>query len=221
MSGGRSSTGNRSRLVRVAATLGMCALSNGPGEAGETKPHPAASLQTIVILRHGERAERGLGQLNCQGLNRALALPGVLARKFGKPDFLFAPSPAYEKEDFGKPYSYVRPLATIEPTAIRFGLPLDATLGFSETAKLRKRLEDASFRNAVVVVAWEHHKSVELARDLLEAHGGDAKAVPKWERDNFDSLYVVRIARTGGKSSATFEHAHEGLDGQPTECPVR
>lgn len=33
---------------------------------------------TIVIIRHGEKPSAGLGQLSCQGLNRALALPQVL-----------------------------------------------------------------------------------------------------------------------------------------------
>jgi hypothetical protein len=38
----------------------------------------AASLhaqETIVALRHAEKPAGGLGQLTCQGLSRALALP--------------------------------------------------------------------------------------------------------------------------------------------------
>jgi len=34
--------------------------------------------ETIVFFRHGEKPSAGLGQLTCQGLNRALALPDVL-----------------------------------------------------------------------------------------------------------------------------------------------
>jgi hypothetical protein len=29
-------------------------------------------LKTIVFVRHGEKPQGGFGQLNCQGLNRAL-----------------------------------------------------------------------------------------------------------------------------------------------------
>src|SRR5580704_3570481 len=65
---------------------------------------------TIVLIRHAEKPDLGLGQLNCQGLNRALALPAVLGRLFGKPDTLIAPDPAEPKEDHGHQYSYVRPL---------------------------------------------------------------------------------------------------------------
>ena len=47
----------------------------------------AHAQQTIVFFRHGEKPSAGLGQLTCQGLNRALALPDVLIGKFGKPDY--------------------------------------------------------------------------------------------------------------------------------------
>ena len=38
-------------------------------------PAVAAERETIVFMRHGEKPPEGLGQLDCQGLNRALALP--------------------------------------------------------------------------------------------------------------------------------------------------
>jgi hypothetical protein len=38
--------------------------------------------ETIVLIRQGEKPALGLGQLNCQGLNRALALPVVIGREF-------------------------------------------------------------------------------------------------------------------------------------------
>ena len=69
--------------------------------------------ETIVLVRHGEKPADGLGQLNCQGLNRALALPAVIEKLFGRPDAIFAPDPAQSKEDYGRLYNYVRPLATI------------------------------------------------------------------------------------------------------------
>src|SRR5579871_6767062 len=81
-------------------------------------------VETIVCIRHGEKPPGGLGQLTVRGLNRSLALPKVLLGKYGKPQFVFAPNPT-EMVD-GKPgYYYVRPLATIEPTAIECGLPVN------------------------------------------------------------------------------------------------
>src|SRR4051812_11649881 len=82
-------------------------------------PRPALADQTIVLFRHGEKPADGLGQLTCQGLRRALALPDVLLPRFGTPDFLYAPNPGSKIDDRGGSFYYVRPLATIEPVAIR------------------------------------------------------------------------------------------------------
>jgi hypothetical protein len=54
---------------------------------------------------------------------------------------------------------------------------------------------------------------------VLEDHGGDATAVPQWQSDDFDSLYVVRIARAEAGATATFERKRQGLDGQSLRCP--
>ena len=37
-----------------------------------------SATETIVFVRHGEKPANGLGQLDCQGFNRALALPAVI-----------------------------------------------------------------------------------------------------------------------------------------------
>jgi hypothetical protein len=175
--------------------------------------------ETIVLVRHGEKPAQGLGQLNCQGLNRALALPAVIGKQFGKPDAIFAPEPAQSKEDHGHPYDYVRPLATIEPTAIAFGLPVDASIGVSDLDALRKKLESPAYRSALVVVAWEHVDIAKLTRLLVADNGGDPATVPDWKGDDFDSIYVVRLTQTGAGVAVTFEQRREGLDGQPTACP--
>jgi hypothetical protein len=178
-----------------------------------------AQSETIVLVRHGEKPQQGLGQLDCQGLNRALALPAVIKKEFGKPDAIFAPDPAQEVDEHGGHYAYVRPLATIEPTAIAFGMPIDASIGFSNINALKQRLEAADYRTALVIVAWEHAYIVKLARQLMTDNGGDPTSVPDWKGSDFDSIYVIRIARTGGAATAAFEHRHEGLDGQPVSCP--
>ena len=90
---------------------------------------PPSSVETIVFIRHGEKPQDDEGQLTCQGLNRALALPRVLLQKFGRADYVFAPL-TLARQSHGKSYSYVRPLMTIEPTAISLGLPVDTPLSF-------------------------------------------------------------------------------------------
>lgn len=95
-------------------------------------PLSAQAASELIFIRHGEKPEKGLGQLNCQGLNRALALPKVLLTRYGTPDLLVAPNPGATKQDWGVVYNYVRPLATIEPLAIRLGMPVDTTLAWDD-----------------------------------------------------------------------------------------
>src|ERR1700731_2556860 len=178
------------------------------------------TTKTIVFVRHGEKPEGGFGQLNCQGLNRALALAPIIAKYFGRPDAIFAPNPSHLKEDAGRLYDYVRPLATIEPTAIWFGLPVDVSLDFQDNEGLEAGLENRRTpdHNVLVFVAWEHRQIAPIVRALLAAHGAEAEMVKKvrdWDRKDFDSMYVVTISET----EATFDQKHEGLDGQPAGCP--
>jgi hypothetical protein len=179
----------------------------------------AGVTETIVIMRHGEKPAGGYGQLTCQGLNRALALPHVLARLFGRPDAIFAPDPAITVDDPAGRFDYVRPLATIEPTAVALGMPVNADIGFNDVAGLAKRLHQPIYRSSTVFVAWEHVKGELLARLLVAADGGDASIVPKWTHSDFDSLYVVKLVQSASGSKASFTLMHEGLDGQPTTCP--
>ena len=189
-----------------------------PSAGAATGP---ATVETIVLVRHGEKPALGLGQLDCQGLNRAVAVPAVIEQGVGKPTAIFAPDPAEQKDDAGRPYDYVRPLATIEPTAIAFGLPVDASIGVSHIEALQTKLDAPDYRNALVLVGWEHHYIVDLSRAIVASHGGDSSLVPDWKGDDFDGIYVIRITRTGQAATASFERRQEGLDGQSAVCPGR
>lgn len=202
---------NRRAFGGLAAAVIAAML---PGPAGA-----AATTQTIVMVRHGEKPPRGLGQLDCRGLNRALALPGVIASMFGRPDAVFAPDPSKRKRDEGESYDYIRPLATVEPTAIRFGLPVDTSFGYQDIASLQRALEVLQYRSATILVGWEHKEIRKLARRLLAANGGDPGQVPEWHGEDFDSIFVLRIVRDGSERRASFEHRQQGLDGQPETCP--
>src|ERR1700751_344095 len=67
----------------------------------ETPKSADPEIETIVLIRHGETSWLGLGQIACKGLNRALALPGVLISKFGSPDELYAPDPTGKSHGLG------------------------------------------------------------------------------------------------------------------------
>jgi hypothetical protein len=203
----------RRRLAAVA----MLALCMAP--LAQPAFAQQSDVETIVMVRHGEKPAGGLGQLNCQGLNRALALPRVIEARYGKPDVIFAPDPSKQKDDNGKQYDYVRPLATIEPTAIYFGLPVDTSIGFSKTRDLRTALLSAQYRRSVVVVAWEHRIIEKLARKMVEDSGGDPATVPRWDSPDFDSIYILRVTRGGDSVHVAFSIDHQGLNNQPVTCP--
>jgi len=177
----------------------------------------AQSDATVLIIRHGEKPAEGLGQLNCRGLNRALALPAVILSRYGKPQTVYVPNPAVLKTDSGIPYAYVRPLATIEPLAIRVGLPVQVVGGMTEIEPLADRILSGSA--GVHLVAWEHHWAESLARLLMTRLGGDPGLVPRWEEADFDSVYVIRWRKDdSGKIFVSFFREQQDLNGLPDSC---
>jgi hypothetical protein len=196
----------RRRLLSTAFTLLVLA-------AGE-----ARAEQTIVFFRHGEKPSGGYGQLTCQGLNRALALPTVLLANYGKPNYLYAPNPAVKVTDPAGSFYYVRPLATIEPTAVRLGMSINTRYGYNDRAGLEAILITPAKSHSTIFVAWEHTELVQIVQDIMNRYGGGAR-VPAWTSGDYDSLYVVRVDYVGSTIAARFQHDREGLNGQPTTCP--
>ena len=98
-------------------TIGCFPLGPRPVVASSLEPPISESpaVETIIAIRHGEKPADNLGQLSCRGLNRALALPKILLGRYGRPGFVFAPNPSVMAMSGGRSFSYVRPLATIEP----------------------------------------------------------------------------------------------------------
>ena len=196
----------RQRLPLIALILLVIA-------AGE-----ARAEETIVFFRHGEKPSGGYGQITCQGLNRALALPTVLIAKYGTPDYLYAPNPAVKISDPAGSFYYVRPLATIEPTAVRVGKSINTRYGYNEITSLQALLITPTKADATIFVAWEHVQLQKIVQNIMNSYGRGA-VVPAWISGDYDSLYVVRVDYVGGTISAQFQRDREGLNGQPTTCP--
>lgn len=194
-------------FVGLVVSGGVDGQLNSIPPPGSSRP----TVETIVCIRHGEKPRGGLGQLTCRGLNRALALPDVLLAKYGPPQFLFAPSPTQKVDGLGG-YYYVRPLMTIEPTAIRCGLPVNAQFGYREIKGLESELQKQQYQSATIFIAWEHLLLDEFVKDLLRATGGDPARVPSWPENDYDSIFIVRINHSLGGQSAAFTIDHEGLN---------
>ena len=179
---------------------------------------PARADQKIVFMRHGEKPTGGYGQLTCQGLNRALALPPVLAAKYGKPNYLYAPNPAVKLTDSAGSFYYIRPLATIEPTAIRLVMNVNTRYGYNDIASLQAALITPTKANTTIFVAWEHLMLQKVVQNIMNSYGGGV-TVPAWASGDYDSLYVLHVDYVGTAINATFHRDYEGLNGQPTACP--
>ncbi len=198
-------------LAAFAATFAVQAQTNAVAAAAGT------NVETIVCIRHGEKPHGGLGQLTNRGLNRSLALPEVLLKKYGTPQFIFAPNPS-EKVD-GAQYFYIRPIATIEPTAIRCGLPVNTEFGYLEIEGLENELARPQYQNATVFVAWEHGMLDEFGRNMVRHHGGDVKKVPGWPGDEYDMIFVFKLTTENGQKKFSFTVDHEGLNGLSDKYP--
>ena len=199
-------------LVAMLTALVGCNIQTGPVRFAKGAVN---NVETIVCLRHAEKPRGDLGQLNCRGLNRSLALPGVLLAKYGSPQFIFASNPAQKIEG----YNYVRALATIEPTAIRCGLPVNTQFGAGEIDRLQQELQKPEYKNATIFVAWEHNALDRFVKKLVSANGGSSWRVPSWPDGDFDTIFVVRITRAGGQQSVAFSIDHEGLNNLSNHCP--
>jgi hypothetical protein len=198
--------------------LGLCVRADGQTNSVPSTGNSGQTVETIVCIRHGEKPPGGLGQLTCRGLNRALALPKVLLAKYGSPQFVFAPNPT-EKSDTNGGYYYVRPLVTIEPTAIRCGLPINTQFGFREIKGLEDELQKAPYQNATIFVAWEHGLLDKFARNLVKDNGGDPAQVPAWPGNDYDTIFVFKITAENGRKTISFAIDHEGLNGLSDDCP--
>ncbi|HVV02291.1 MAG TPA: hypothetical protein VHH88_13065, partial [Verrucomicrobiae bacterium] len=211
-------------VKRLLATLffGSAIFSLTAGEtnlSSAVAPATAEGTETIVCIRHGEKPAGGLGQLTPRGLNRSLALPEVLLGKFGTPGFVFAPNPTQKVDSKKGGYYYVRPLATIEPTAIRCGLPVNTEFGYREIKGLETELEAQKYRNATVFIAWEHGLLDQFVKNLVRDNGGDDSQVPHWPGSDYDSIFIVKITRSAGHRAVTFTIDHEGLNNLSEEYP--
>jgi hypothetical protein len=154
----------------------------------------------IVLIRHGEKPDAG-NNLNCKGLNRALALPGVLYPRFGRPDYTYVAAIRA-----GSSADHARMLETIVPFAVKYGLTISDKYDEDDVAGLAK---DVLKREGTVLIVWDHSRLESVARAL-----GVVDNTLTWSPDDYDGIWVI----TFSKGIATLEKQRQGLT--PAEaCP--
>lgn len=209
-------------LVFCVALLMTCVLFLVL-EARERRAQSADGTQTLVFLRHAEKPAGGLGQLNCQGLNRAIKLAELLPEKFGKANYVFAANPTrnVEEGEFDTSYSYLRPLLTISPTAIKLGLPVNIEFSANDISDLADELLHNKYRNSIIYTAWSHGYLPDLINKVAQEATGEKRALlDDWPSNDFDSLYVLTLTWHNGKVTLLSHSYKQGLSNGPQTCPT-
>jgi hypothetical protein len=107
-------------------------------------------------------------------------------------------------------FNYIRPLATIEPTAIRLGMPVNTDFGADQIGPLQTELLQPKYANALIFIAWEHVWEDRLAKRLVAWGGGNPNIVPDWP-GNYDTIFVIELSPTAAGVSVGFSEQREGL----------
>ena len=208
--------------VALPSLLAMSALFLSL-ESSESRAQPVDGTQTLIFLRHGEKPAGGLGQLNCQGLNRAIELSTLLPERFGKADYVFAANPTrnVEEGELDNAYSYIRPLMTISPAAIKLGLPVNIEFSANDTSDLARELIADKYHNSTIYTAWSHGYLPELINKVAgKAVGEKQKITEDWASSDYDSLYVLTLTWHNGKASLQSHSYKQGLDNGKVTCPT-
>jgi hypothetical protein len=183
---------------------------------------PIDGVQTLVFMRHAEKPADGLGQLNCQGLNRAIDLATLLPKRYGKADYVFAADPSRQVEEGADDdaYSYVRPLMTINPSAIKLGLPINLEYSANDTRALANELTDDKYHSSTIYTAWSHGYLPELINSVAsKALGEKTTLTEDWSGSDFDSLYVLTLTWKDGKATLLSRIDKQGLNNGEKGCP--
>jgi hypothetical protein len=158
-------------LRRAAAALTMTMLICCGAHASE-KPASSGRL-LVIVIRHAEKPEQG-DNLSCQGENRALAIPKVLAEKFARPDFTYVPAMGS-----GKASKHVRMFQTVTPMAVKQNLKVNSRYAEDD---VRGVARDVLKRSGTVLIVWEHAQIPPLVKAL-----GVSKP-PTWDKKDFAEL---------------------------------
>lgn len=71
--------------------------------------------------------------------------------------------------DPGGSFYYARPLATIEPTAIRAGKSVNTKYGFTEITGLQSLLIQSAKANTTIFIAWDHVYLPKIVQNIMNA----------------------------------------------------
>lgn len=169
-----------------------------------SQPPKTKNDLTIVIIRHGEKYQTG-SNLSCLGLNRALHIPAVINKKFGRPLAIYVPT-----IKTGASTSQDRMFQTATPLAVADSIAVNSQFDETDTKDLADFLKQ---QNGLQLVVWEHGNIPKLGHHL-----GLGKDSLSWPGSDFDTIWIVTFPN-GRKHAPRLRKTTEGLNGLPNKCP--
>ena len=191
---------NDNTMKQLFILLLLAATCHCFGQGGKTK-----NDLTIIIIRHGEKYAVG-SNLNCKGLNRALHIPAVINKKFGRPMLIYVPT-----LKTGAVTSQDRMFQTATPLAVTDSVAINSQFDETDTKDLASYLKT---QNGLQLVVWEHTNIPKLGKAL-----GLAKDSLSWKGSDFDTIWIVTFPN-GRKHAPTLVKTAEGLNGLSNQCPT-
>ena len=166
----------------VLWTLSICFYASSYSQAGPQK---------IVIIRHGEKPEKG-DNLSCEGLNRAIQLSGVLYNKIGIPNQIYVPS-----LNVGKNTTIARMYQTIIPFAVKYNLNIDTKYSVKDIDKIATNIKQET---GTTLLVWEHKNIVKIVMAL------GIKEKLTWDDNDYDSIWIITFSNGVPKLSKDKEN---------------
>jgi hypothetical protein len=65
----------------------------------------------------------------------------------------------------------------------------------------------------------EHIYLDDFVKALVKSFGGDVSQIPEWQRNDYNSIFVVRITHGKANTTATFSRDAEGLNNLGSDFP--
>ena len=196
-------------MILLLVAAGQCFGQGGKAKSQDEKTkHQGGKAKndlTIVIIRHGEKYAAG-SNLNCKGLNRALHIPAVINKQFGRPLLIYVPT-----VKTGAVTSEDRMFQTATPLAVTDSVAINSEFDETKTKDLADYLKT---QNGLQLVVWEHTNIPKLGHSL-----GLGKDSLSWNGSDFDTIWIVTFPN-GRKHAPVLVKSTEGLNGMSNQCPT-
>lgn len=192
------------RVVLASALAAWCGSTGWPLAA-------QASPAAVLLIRHGHKDGNPANfNLSRQGLERSMALAGLIPACFGKVSRIV--SYAFNPDTGKNARSYQSAVALAVATGVN--IRVDSGSATDSRQAGQRILADPANKGGLVVAFWEHRRLPLLASGLGWA------AMPAMADDDFDALDLLRYD-TGTSVPSVLRFSQSQLLEGRQSCPIK